>query len=310
MIATVAIGFSALRIGGSESLELDFAGHRVAILALDMWLVLRLVTFVWEVGSGRVASLRFIDFFAWITSPFTLIGPVLRYDESIRQRTAWLNGDTEAKSHRWFYDRRIVVGATQMALGYALTYSQAVLLADPQVSRNAHRLFTFLLAGPWSFYLVIAGYMKLMECFAKPWGIDLPPSFDNAFAQKNLADFWARWNMSATAVFRDYVFYARWGLTRPNVYVNTMIVFLLVGLWHAANGYWLLWGFLHGAGFCSLLLYRRYGAAVRATFNWVPGRVRMALACTTTYLFVCGCWAAPSWLLQKAAAILEHIWRL
>ena len=115
--------------------------------------------------------------------------------------------------------------------------------------------------------------------------------------------------MTATRVFRDYLFYARWGLQRPNVYVNTMLVFALVGLWHAANSYWLLWGTLHGVGFCVYLAFRRFGMPIRRRFAWIPDKVRSGLAIATTYVFVCACWVAPSLLIRRGSALITLFWR-
>lgn len=203
--------------------------------------------------------------------------------------------------------RTLALGSAQLAAGYALAFALSVLLPAAALPRVADRLVSAFLLAPWSIYLVIAGYLKLMEAFARPWGLVLGPSFDRAFVQRNVADFWTRWNMTATAVFRDYAFYARWGLARPNMYVNTVIVFLLVGLWHGPNEYWLVWGMLHGLGFCVFLLYRRHGAGLRRACAWVPEGCRSAIARTATYVFVCSCWFAPPWIIRTAAGYIASV---
>jgi len=104
--------------------------------------------------------------------------------------------------------------------------------------------------------------------------------------------------MTATAVFRDFLFYNRWGLQSYNVYLNVMILFVLVGLWHAANAYWLLFGFLHGLLFCSFLLWRKHGARI----GHIPFRgtsAARAAARGLTYICVCASWYLPSKILEK-----------
>lgn len=302
LIALIVVGFTALRLTGSESLAVEVSVGRVVVLALDMWLVLRLVTFVWETGAGKTSNHRPFDFAAWALNPFTLIGPVLRFSELGAPAAG-------ATSLTPIHVRRLLLGAVQMAGGYALAGAQSVVANSAEMPKFAKFGLWSLLFGPWSYYLTMAGYFKVMECCALAWGISIPPSFDQPFGQKNLADFWARWNITATRVFRDYAFYVRWGRQRPNVYVNTMIVFVLVGLWHAANIYWLLWGTLHGVGFCVCLAFRRFGTPIRKRFAWIPENVRSGLAIATTYVFVCACWAAPSWLIRQGSSVTAMIWR-
>jgi D-alanyl-lipoteichoic acid acyltransferase DltB (MBOAT superfamily) len=303
MIAIIAAGFTALRLSGSEALAFELSFGRVVVLALDMWLVLRLISFVWESGAGKIKDHGALEYAAWALNPFTLIGPVLRFTEFGSKAIA---GGDPHPTFRW---QRLLFGAFQMAAGYALSVANFVLADTPLLPKALKFGLWALLFGPWAFYLTIAGFFKVMEVCALAWGITIPPSFDRAFGQTNLADFWARWNMTATRLFRDCAFYVRWGLQRPNVYLNTMILFVLVGLWHAANAYWILWGTLHGLGFCVYLVFRRFGEPLRTRFAWIPEKVRSALAIATTYVFVCACWATPSWLIRQGSSLTAMMWR-
>jgi alginate O-acetyltransferase complex protein AlgI len=157
--------------------------------------------------------------------------------------------------------------------------------------------------GPIGFYLGAAGYFHLMEVLARPAGFRLPPSFNFPIGRENIAEFWTNWNMTATFTFRDYLFYNRWGRQTYNIYFNTLVLFTLVGWWHAANAYWILWGFLNGVLFCSFLIWRKYrnvieGIPLRGT------RISNVTARILTYVCVCLCWYLPSKLLQKASYIL------
>ena len=155
-----------------------------------------------------------------------------------------------------------------------------------------------LVTGPLGFYLTYAGFFHLMQVLAVPAGFALPDSFRWPIGRQNVSEFWANWNMTATRVFRDYLFYNRWGGRRHHVFVNVMILFALVGLWHAANAYWLLWGLLHGALFCTYLFWRRYNT--RLAFIPLRGtRAARVAAAVLTYVCVCACWYVPSKILQR-----------
>jgi alginate O-acetyltransferase complex protein AlgI len=165
------------------------------------------------------------------------------------------------------------------------------------------KLLDIFATGPWSFYLSTSGTFHLMECFALCWGIELPPSFNWPFGKRNIAEFWNRWNMTVTRVCRDYLFYNRWGLKRVNVYLNLMLVFLAVGLWHSTNLYWGTWGLLHGAGFCVYLWYRNHKQRFALTAQMVPIKIREIGSSALTYIFVCLCWYAAN----KITALLVNL---
>lgn len=311
LIAIIVAGFTALRLAGpdviQESNVPDLSIGPYVVLVLEMWLVLRLVTYVWEIGAGKIVRPPPLDFFAWVFNPFTLFGPVFRMSEF----SSWPNSvaavATATSSRPGIPAGRLLLGFVKMSAGYVLAVIHTTVSSTPSVPRPVQFALGAFVFAPWSALMALGGYVQVMESCAAAWGINLPPSFDRPFAQRNLADFWARWNMTATRVFRDYAFYVRWGLSRPNVYLNTMVVFVLVGLWHGAFAYWLVWGALHGLGFCVFLAFRRFGRPIRSLGTGIPATIRSGLALATTYVFVCVCWAIPPWLIRQGSAIFSMV---
>ena len=82
----------------------------------------------------------------------------------------------------------------------------------------------------------------------KMFGFDLCRNFDYPYASKSIREFWRRWHISLGAWFRDYVYIplggSRKGLARTCV--NTLIVFLLTGIWHGAGTNFIVWGIYYG----------------------------------------------------------------
>ena len=78
--------------------------------------------------------------------------------------------------------------------------------------------------------------------------ITLPINFDSPYRALSIRDFWKRWHISLTKFFTRYIYIplggSRRGLRRT--IANTMLVFLISGLWHGANWTFILWGLLHG----------------------------------------------------------------
>lgn len=265
----------------------------LVLYSLDMWLVLRLVTLFWEVGSGAVAVPSFSSYLLWICLPLTLAGPLLRYSqlptEFVTDRRIWKSAAC------W---KEMLACAAKLMAGLLLTAATPTLSTASRPAQVWTKAAIALIAGPLGFYFTHAGYYQLMEVLGRPCGFKLPMSFNYPIGRENISAFWANWNMTATNVFRDYLFYNRWGLRTYHMYFNVLLLFTLVGLWHAANAYWVLWGFLHGILFCGFLIWRKYGSR----FPHIPLRgtpVSRAAARLFTYLCVCSCWYLPSKILQK-----------
>lgn len=299
-VAMVALGviFLAGRQYQWESYAISFLGRQVFLFNLGMWSFLRLLTFFWEFGAGRIQRPDWRAYLAWCCLPFTLNGPLLRYSQFEQQ----LSGLAESPapgggwSGRWW--REFGAAAGQLVLGLLVSGLQAHLTATGGNRTGWGRFVLWFIFAPWGFYLLWGGYYRLMECLARCWEMRLSPSFNYPFGRRNLSEFWANWNMTVTAVFRDYFFYSRWGLAKINVYLNTLILFLFVGLWHGSNGYWVIWGLLHGGGFCVFLWVKsnrqRFGAwqseRLAAPWRWTAAAI--------TYVFVCSCWVLPPQLLK------------
>jgi D-alanyl-lipoteichoic acid acyltransferase DltB (MBOAT superfamily) len=271
--------------------------HRVGLGMLDMWLTLRLVTLFWEVGSGAVTLPSPAAYAGWVALPMTLSGPIVRYSELpsmlVPNPSLW-------RSPAWW--REVAEGGVKFVAGILLAASPA-LIATQRGAELAGGVMVVFVTAPMGFYLTFAGYYHLMQAFAAPAGIALPDSFNWPMGRENVSAFWANWNMTATRVFRDYLFYNRWGLRRHNVYANTLALFLLMGMWHGANAYWLLFGILHGVMFSGFLAWRRWKAAHGMRGAPAPWSAVDIAGRVVTYIAVCAAWYVPSKILHWLGVI-------
>jgi D-alanyl-lipoteichoic acid acyltransferase DltB (MBOAT superfamily) len=296
MLALLLV-FLAGRYYQLETRGVAVMGLNLFFFSLNMWAFLRLITLLWEFGSGRIERPSLRSFMIWVGLPFTLIGPILRYSQFEKQLPLIPAKDEHTAGYRQSL-RRFLVGFVQLSVGMLLTGFQFALVESGNGLPRWEKLVIGFSVAPWSFYLLWAGYFNFMESLAPFWGITLPPSFNRPFGRRNLSEFWANWNMTATSVFRDYFFYNRWGLQKANLYVNTLMVFLMVGLWHGLNGYWILFGLMHGIGFCAYLWYSRNRS--RLTLwrqNLIDSQFRYT-GPIATYLYVCSCWFLPPTILK------------
>jgi len=297
MLALLAI-FLAGRYYQLETRGVPLLGVKLFFYSLNMWAFLRLITLLWEFGSGRVERPSLLSYVIWIGLPFTLLGPILRYSQFEQQLPLICQSRKTENILSSQSTRRFLLGMAQLSLGLLLAGFQASLVDPGNGLPRWEKLAIGFSLAPWAFYLLWAGYFNFMEGLALFWGLNLPPSFNRPFGRRNLSEFWANWNMTATSVFGDYFFFNRWGLAKANLYINTLVVFLMVGVWHGLNGYWVLWGLLHGIGFCGYLWYRANKSRFAIWRHRVldaPFRFAGPIA---TYVYVCSCWFLPPTILK------------
>lgn len=81
-------------------------------------------------------------------------------------------------------------------------------------------------------------------------------NFNFPYFSRDIAEFWRRWHISLTTWFRDYIYIPLGGsrCSKHKVLRNTMIIFLVSGLWHGANWTFIVWGAYHAVLFTPLIL--------------------------------------------------------
>lgn len=93
-------------------------------------------------------------------------------------------------------------------------------------------------------YYDFSGYSDMAIGIGKMLGFRFRENFDLPYTSLSVREFWRRWHMSLSSWFRDYVYIplggSREGMARTCL--NTLIVFLLTGIWHGANFTFLFWG--------------------------------------------------------------------
>jgi D-alanyl-lipoteichoic acid acyltransferase DltB (MBOAT superfamily) len=165
---------------------------------------------------------------------------------------------------------------------YLSLYVERVYDRPESFGAPALAMATFAFA--WQIFFDFSGYTDMARGVAKMLGFDLILNFNNPYLATGLGDFWARWHISLSTWFRDYVYIPLGGNRRGTLatYRNLLITFLVSGVWHGANWTFAIWGLLHAFG---VMLTR---SLERSAFyrDRVPGLVKQAW----TFLFVCFAW--------------------
>lgn len=149
-------------------------------------------------------------------------------------------------------------------------------------------LFAGMLMYTLQIYCDFAGYSAIAVGVSRVLGIRLTENFNAPYLSSDIATFWRRWHISLSSWLKEYIYIPlggnRKGFARK--LLNTMIVFLICGLWHGAGLSFIIWGLLHG-------IYSVAGA-ILSSRNIKPNRI---LGTVITFLGVAFAWiffGAPS----------------
>ncbi len=217
------------------------------------------IAYIASVRNGKIKDIDLIDYLAFILYfPKILMGPLADPADLIAQ----FNDDSRKK----FNIDNFAIGVKLFSFGLfkklfiADTFHRANYLIDSYIY-DASGLECLLLVIFYSFeiYFDFSGYCDMAAGVSTMLNIDLPVNFNSPYKAVSIRDFWKRWHMSLTRFFTDYIYIplggSRKGLART--LINTMIVFLISGIWHGANYTFILWGVLYGLMCCAERLCER-----------------------------------------------------
>lgn len=107
-----------------------------------------------------------------------------------------------------------------------------------------------ILAYTLQIYFDFSGYCDIALGICQMLGFSVIDNFDAPYRAISIADFWKRWHISLTRFFRNYLYIPLGGNRKGKfrTYLNTMIIFLVSGLWHGSATTFVVWGLIHGIG--------------------------------------------------------------
>lgn len=227
-----------------------------------------------------LAYLAYVMFF-----PSILSGPISRAQKQLPQYFESRNFD---------YDNAVSAcklmllgGVIKLCLADRLgIYVDAVYANIAQHSGTT--LFLTSIMYTIQIYADFAGYSLMAIGSGRLLGIELPTNFIRPYFALTVTDFWRRWHISLTTWFRDYIYFPLGGnrCSKARWIINTMIVFMVSGLWHGAAYTFVIWGAMHGA--CMVIERLVYGDKIKTITNKLS--VANALRWMVTFAIVNFAW--------------------
>lgn len=206
-------------------------------------------------GDAQVQK-NIISFGAYVSLfPQLIAGPIVRYVDVARE--------LDNRTHSW---DKIALGLRRFLLGLA----KKILIANSfgqlteifRMSGEKSVLFYWMYAVAFMLhiYFDFSGYSDMAIGLGKVFGFNFIENFNYPYLSKSIGEFWRRWHMSLGSWFRDYVYIPLGGnRVKPARWVfNTLVVWMLTGLWHGAAWNFVLWGLLYAA----FLLLEKWGKPV------------------------------------------------
>ncbi len=120
--------------------------------------------------------------------------------------------------------------------------------AEPQNFQGVLIYFGIIFTG-LQVFCDFSAYSDIAVGSGRLFGIKLTKNFDDrVYAAPSREIFWKGWHISLTSWMRDYVFFplSRRIKTKLRLYLNLVIVYFLIGLWHGATWGFMIWGLLNG----------------------------------------------------------------
>ncbi len=127
-----------------------------------------------------------------------------------------------------------------------------------------------VLAYVFQLYFDFSAYSDMAIGLGRMFNIHLPLNFNSPYRSCSIQEFWRRWHMTLGNFLMHYVYFplggSRKGETRACV--NLFVVFLVCGIWHAANWPFVVFGALHGLAMVANRCWSRLGLVLPKVLGW------------------------------------------
>lgn len=194
--------------------------------------------------------------------PQIIQGPISRFNDLYPQLF----------SGRKFDYKKFTFGLQLVLFGYfkkIVIADRAKIVVDTIFADTAQYQGVYLLVAVLLYTIQIygdfSGGMDIISGISEAMGINLAKNFERPYFARSVQEFWKRWHITLGSWMRDYVFYpislsktfsklSRFSRKKfgpsfgkqiaPSI--ASMIVFILVGIWHGASWVYVAFGIYHG----------------------------------------------------------------
>ena len=222
------------------------------------------LSYTLDVYWGKMKAERnFINYALFIAFfPHLIAGPIIRARQFISQIPRWRRPAAIVVQSGII----LVLSGLLKKMVFADRFAAVsdVYFSDPMAHPGWLAAWSGCLAITLQVFFDFSGYTDIARGCAKLLGFEFPLNFARPCLARNPPDFWQRWHITLSTWVRDYMFipFSRGRKGRLVLYRNSLVVMVLIGLWHGANWTFAMWGAYHGL---LLVGYRLFDRATVGT---------------------------------------------
>ena len=227
----------------------------------------------------------FVSFF-----PQIIQGPISFYDQLAHQ----LYEPHKFDFTRFKYGMELILWGffKKLIIADRAVVAINTVTADYAAYNGTTLTFTILLYA-LQLYADFSGGIDISRGVAQIFGIDMVDNFKRPYFAKSINDYWRRWHITLGAWLKNYLFYplamsnlfinaskkmkgTKFGSTKAGAHIAkvlptsiaSLIVFLVVGIWHGANWKYVAFGIWNGGIIMISIL-------LKPIFDWVLAKLRI-----------------------------------
>ena len=233
----------------------------IQIIGLS-YIMFRISSLGVEVRSKKINCPNFFSFLAYISYlPLLFIGPISAYsffEKSFHniEKLKDIVGESIIRFLIGILKVSVFANiARQLSFGVFWNDIGPHSVLDFFISCSAYYLFL---------YANFSGSCDLVISASRLIGIRIQENFNSPFRSRNINDFWSRWHITLSAVIKGiiYIPLSKFLVNKTGpryinfcISITTLIVFLILGLWHGMQINFILFGLMHGIAAVIVQLY-------------------------------------------------------
>lgn len=225
------------------------------------------ISYLADISKNTIGSKGIVSVFDYIVFfPSFMAGPIHRSKPFFEE--------LEAKFTFQYKDQKN--GFIQACLGLfqkfvfadQLNYYVGLIFNNPELS--GWYIILGILLYSFQIYVDFDSYSNVAIGIARMMGFHLERNFHSPYLGVSLRDFWRRWHISLSSWLRDYIYIPLGGSKKGRIlkYINTLIIFLVSGIWHGSTLMFVIWGLGHGIVMVLEDILRSITGGARSWMKW------------------------------------------
>ena len=243
---------------GLFGLRTNYSSFNIIVPIGISFFTFKLIAYIVEVYKGNMDPCKdFVTFATYIAFfPTIMSGPIDAPKLLIPQMAnarIWQNDQVAEGLKRVLWGMFMKMCIADKVSGY----TDAVF--NNAYHHNATSIIAASVLYTFQIYADFSGYSEMAIGTSQIMGFRVTENFMRPYFSQNVGDFWRRWHASLMNWFRDYIYFPLGGsrCSKARMYWNTMVVFMVSGLWHGANWTFIFWGAYHGLLVCVYKLTKK-----------------------------------------------------